>query len=141
MSPHDPQQVIFHGGLAAAHYLAGSYDEAINSALSVLRFRPTFNGARRLLVAALAQAGRLEEARKKLERLKDFSARYFVHVDREERALHARPNEELLGGLAQGWAPVTDLLRCLLGGQKTDLTARKSDSRFSSRRGLWAEAV
>jgi adenylate cyclase len=55
MSPHDPQQVIFHGGLAAAHYLAGSYDEAIDSALSVLRFRPTFNGARRLLVAALAQ--------------------------------------------------------------------------------------
>jgi adenylate cyclase len=72
MSPHDPQQVIFHGGLAAAHYLAGRYDEAINSALSVLRFRPTFNGARRLLVAALAQAGRLEEARKELERLKDF---------------------------------------------------------------------
>jgi TolB-like protein/Flp pilus assembly protein TadD len=72
MSPHDPQQVIFHGGLAAAHYLAGSYDEAINSALSVLRFRPTFNGARRLLVAALAQAGRFDEARKELERLKDF---------------------------------------------------------------------
>ena len=72
MSPHDPQQVIFHGGLAAAHYLAGDYDEAINSALSVLRFRPTFSGARRLLVAALAQAGRLDEARKELERLKDF---------------------------------------------------------------------
>ena len=72
MSPHDPQQVIFHGGLAAAHYLAGRYDEAINSALSALRFRPTFNGARRLLVAALAQAGRLDEARRELERLKDF---------------------------------------------------------------------
>jgi adenylate cyclase len=72
MSPHDPQQVIFYGGLAAAHYLAGSYDEAINSALCVLRFRPTFNGARRLLVAALAQAGRLDEAAKELERLKDF---------------------------------------------------------------------
>jgi adenylate cyclase len=72
MSPHDPQQVIFHGGLAAAHYLAGRYDEAIDSALSVLRFRPTFNGARRLLVAALAQAGRLDEARRELERLKNF---------------------------------------------------------------------
>jgi TolB-like protein/Flp pilus assembly protein TadD len=72
MSPHDPQQVIFYGGMAAAHYLAGRYDEAINSALSVLRFRPTFNGARRLLVAALAQADRLDEARKELERLKNF---------------------------------------------------------------------
>jgi TolB-like protein/Tfp pilus assembly protein PilF len=72
MSPHDPQQVIFHGGLASAHYLAGRYDEAINSALSALRFRPTFNGARRLLVAALAQADRLDEARRELERLKYF---------------------------------------------------------------------
>jgi adenylate cyclase len=72
MSPHDPQQVIFYGGMAAAHYLASRYDEAINSTLSVLRFRPTFNGARRLLVAALAQADRLDEARKELERLKNF---------------------------------------------------------------------
>jgi len=72
MSPHDPQQVIFHGALAAAHYLAGRYDEAVDSALGALRFRPTFNGARRLLVAALAQSGRLDGARKELERLKDF---------------------------------------------------------------------
>jgi tetratricopeptide (TPR) repeat protein len=72
MSPHDPQQVIFYGGMAAAHYLAGRYDEAIDSALRVLRYRPTFNGARRLMVSALAQAGRLDEARLELERLKGF---------------------------------------------------------------------
>jgi adenylate cyclase len=72
MSPHDPQQVIFYGGMAAAHYLAGRYHEAIDSALSVLRYRPTFNGARRLLVSALAQAGRLDEARAELERLRSF---------------------------------------------------------------------
>lgn len=72
MSPHDPQQVIFYGGMAAAHYLDGRYDEAISSALSVLRYRPTFNGARRLLVAALAQAGRLDDAHAELERLKSF---------------------------------------------------------------------
>ena len=72
MSPHDPQQVIFYGGMAAAHYLAGRYEEAISSALSALRYRPTFNGARRLLVSALAQAGRLDEARTELERLKSF---------------------------------------------------------------------
>jgi TolB-like protein/Flp pilus assembly protein TadD len=72
MSPHDPQQVLFYGGMAAAHYLAGRFNEAISSALSVLRYRPTFNGARRLLVAALAQAGRLEESRAELERLKNY---------------------------------------------------------------------
>jgi adenylate cyclase len=72
MSPHDPQQVIFYGGMAAAHYLAERYDEAIDSALRVLRYRPTFNGARRLMVSALAQAGRLDEARLELERLKSF---------------------------------------------------------------------
>jgi Flp pilus assembly protein TadD len=58
--------------MAAAHYLAGRYNDAIDSALSVLRYRPTFNGARRLLVAALAQAGRLDEARAELERLRSF---------------------------------------------------------------------
>jgi len=72
MSPHDPQQVFFYGGMAAAHYLAGRYHEAISSALSVLRYRPTFNGARRLLVAALAESNRLDEAREELERLKSF---------------------------------------------------------------------
>jgi hypothetical protein len=58
--------------MAAAHYLASRYDKAINSALSVLRFPPTFNGAHRLLVAALAQTDRLDEAPKELERLKNF---------------------------------------------------------------------
>jgi adenylate cyclase len=72
MSPHDPQQVIFYGGMAAAHYLAGRYEEAISSAFSVLRYRPTFNAARRLLISALAQAGRLDEAHAELERLKGY---------------------------------------------------------------------
>ena len=72
MSPHDPQQVIFYGAMAAAYYLAGRYEEAMESARSVLRYRPTFNGARRLLVAALAQAGRVDEARSELARLKGF---------------------------------------------------------------------
>jgi adenylate cyclase len=70
MSPHDPQDVIFYGGIAAAHYLAGRYDEAVNSAQRVLQSRPTFTGALRLRVAALAQAGRLDEARFALDRLK-----------------------------------------------------------------------
>ena len=71
MSPHDPQDVIFYGGLAAAHYLAGRYNEAINNALRLLQHRPTFTGALRLRVAALAQAGRLDEARAALEELKE----------------------------------------------------------------------
>lgn len=71
MSPHDPQDVIFYGGMAAAHYLAGRYDEAINCAQRVLQSRPTFTGALRLRVAALAQAGRLDEARVALDRLKE----------------------------------------------------------------------
>ena len=71
MSPHDPQDVIFYGGLAAAHYLAGRYDEAIKNAHRLLQHRPTFTGALRLCVVALAQAGRLDEARVALERLKE----------------------------------------------------------------------
>jgi hypothetical protein len=40
--------------------------------LSVLRYRPTFNGAHRLMVSALAQARRIKEAHTELERLKSF---------------------------------------------------------------------
>jgi TolB-like protein/class 3 adenylate cyclase/Flp pilus assembly protein TadD len=102
MSPHDPQQVIFHGGLAAAHYFAGSYDEAINSAHNVLRFRPTFNGARRQLVAALAQAGQLDEARRELERLKDFQPD--ISLAWIEKNVPYTPNQ--MRSYLEGWRKV-----------------------------------
>jgi len=71
MSPHDPFNVFFLAGLAAAHYFDGRYTEAIAMAQQALQLRPGHLGARRKLCASLAQAGLVEEAKSALSRLRE----------------------------------------------------------------------
>jgi TolB-like protein len=63
LSPVDPEMARTLGGIAVAHYLAGRFDEAIRVTAESLRLRPGFHGGQRLQCASLAQAGRLDEAR------------------------------------------------------------------------------
>src|SRR6185436_1341282 len=63
LSPLDPLMAMFIGSIAVAPYTAGRYDEAIEHTTEAARLRPGFQGAHRLRCAALAQAGRIEEAR------------------------------------------------------------------------------
>jgi adenylate cyclase len=70
LSPHDPQNIVFTIGLGQAHYQAGRFNEAIKYTYGVAQQRPEHFGAHRQLCASLAQAGRMEEARATLERLK-----------------------------------------------------------------------
>jgi adenylate cyclase len=69
MSPHDPQNAMFNAHLAAAHYLAGRYTEAVSCARKALQQRSGLTNAHRIYVASLAQAGQLDEARAALARL------------------------------------------------------------------------
>jgi len=71
MSPQDPQNAIFTAGLAVAHYLAGRYPEAVEHARKALQLRSTFTAGYRIHIASLAQAGRIDEARAALARLKE----------------------------------------------------------------------
>jgi adenylate cyclase len=71
MSPHDPQNAIFNVGLAAAHYLAGRYAEAIGCARKAVQQRSGWTPGYRIYCACLAQAGQVEEARTTLDRLKE----------------------------------------------------------------------
>jgi Flp pilus assembly protein TadD len=71
MNPHDPQNAIFFVGLAAAHYLAGRYVEAVNFGRKAVQHRSTFTGGHRILCASFAQAGQLAEARVVLQRIKE----------------------------------------------------------------------
>ncbi len=71
MSPHDPQNAIFNVGLAAAHYLAGRYDEANGCARKAVQQRSGWPPGHRIYCASLAQAGQLDEARAALDRLKE----------------------------------------------------------------------
>jgi tetratricopeptide (TPR) repeat protein len=63
LSPLDPEMALFLGAIAVAHFAAGRYAETIERSLEAQRFRPGFQGSRRLLCTSLAQAGRVDEAR------------------------------------------------------------------------------
>jgi adenylate cyclase len=70
MSPHDPQNAIFNGGLAVAHYLSGRYAEAVEYSDKSVQQRYTFTAGHRIHVASLAQNGQIDEAHDALGRLK-----------------------------------------------------------------------
>lgn len=63
ISPFDPINFNSYIGIGAAHFLARRYDEAVEWVSKGIRERPSAVWAHRTLAAALAQAGRLGEAR------------------------------------------------------------------------------
>jgi Flp pilus assembly protein TadD len=71
MSPHDPQNALFNAALAAAHYQAGRYTEAVGIARKAIQQRFELTNGHRIYVVSLAQAGRLDEARTALARLQE----------------------------------------------------------------------
>jgi TolB-like protein len=70
LSPMDPEMALVYGCIAVAHYTAGRYDQTLHYTGEVLRLRPGFQGAQRLRCAALAQLGRIAEARQYLEHVR-----------------------------------------------------------------------
>jgi len=71
MSPHDPQNAIFHVGVAISHYMAGRYDDPIAACRIAFQQRAGMARGTRVYIASLAQAGRVEEARVALARMKE----------------------------------------------------------------------
>jgi adenylate cyclase len=71
MSPHDPQNAICFTALAAAHYQAGRYSEAVNFGRKAVQQRSGWAPGHRIFCASLAQAGQIEEARAALDQLKE----------------------------------------------------------------------
>jgi tetratricopeptide (TPR) repeat protein len=70
MSPCDPLVASYYCGLSIAHYFARRYEEAVEWGIKSNRKRPGLMGAYRILCASLAQAGRIEEARETVARLR-----------------------------------------------------------------------
>jgi adenylate cyclase len=71
MSPRDPLNFFFVGGMAAAHYQAGRYAEAVDWACQQVQLRPGSPSGHRILCASLAQAGLIEEARAAMRLLRE----------------------------------------------------------------------
>ena len=63
LSPLDTRAFIVHSGMATAHIMLGEYERAIEFARKSIGEAPHWHTGYRMLAAALAGAGRLEEAR------------------------------------------------------------------------------
>ena len=70
LNPLDPEMALFLGAIATAHYLGGRFAQAVQFTTKALNLRPGFQSAQRLLCASLAQSGRIDEARKLLEKVR-----------------------------------------------------------------------
>jgi adenylate cyclase len=70
LSPRDPMLYRAHAALAVAHLLLGDLDETIAWGRKGIEGNPNYNVTYRALAAAFAHAGRLEEAREMVERLR-----------------------------------------------------------------------
>ena len=78
MSPHDRQNSIYMGGMAVANYLAGRYNEAIDRLQMMKEKGLIYPDVYADLGIYLAQAGRVEEARKELDELLQLRERDYV---------------------------------------------------------------
>jgi tetratricopeptide (TPR) repeat protein len=71
MSPHDPYNALLNAALAAAHYQAGRYAEAVGFGRKAIQQRFELTNGHRIYVASLAQTGRIDDARAALARLQE----------------------------------------------------------------------
>lgn len=99
MSPHDRQNAIYMGGMAVAHYLAGRFEPAIEWARKAVQQAPNVTAPHRILCASLAQAGRLDEARAVLARVREMQP--YISIDWVERMVPYTPAQmpQFLDGL------------------------------------------
>ncbi len=57
--------------MSVAHYLLGSYEQAVDGARRCVQMRPDFLPAHRVLCAGLAQQGLIDEAKVVLSRIRE----------------------------------------------------------------------
>lgn len=70
LSPHDPLMFVMQNGIAAAHFLAGRYEDASTWSERALRSQADYVPALRVGAASLACAGRRFEAQKVMARIR-----------------------------------------------------------------------
>jgi TolB-like protein/Tfp pilus assembly protein PilF len=72
LSPLDPFTFLAYSLIGGCHMFAGRYEDAASWAESGLREQPNWAPAARVVAASHALAGRLEQAQKAMERLRQF---------------------------------------------------------------------
>jgi Flp pilus assembly protein TadD len=99
MSPRDPFNSFFFVGMAAAHYLAGRYRDAIKRARHAVQLRPGYLGGHRILCASLAQAGEMEQANVALSVLRQLQPNLSISWIRHSVPYTSEPMSRFLEGL------------------------------------------
>jgi TolB-like protein len=99
MSPRDPFNSFFFVGVAAAHYLAGRYTEAVKWARQAVQLRPGYMGAHRILCASLAQADQLDEAKAVMATLKQLQPNLSIAAIRQSVPYTARAIDHFVEGM------------------------------------------
>jgi TolB-like protein len=99
MSPRDPLNSFFFVGVAAAHYLAGRYSNAIEWARKAVQLRPGYLGGHRILCASLAQIGQIEDARTAMSTLFQLQPALSIAQIRQSVPYTAGPMTHFLDGM------------------------------------------
>ena len=105
LSPLDPEMYRMQAGMAVAHLFAKRFDEASSWAAKSFRDLPTFLMVVAFIAASHALAGRMDEARRAMQHLRqlDPTLRISNLTDYHTDPPAARPRH-LLGRIAQGRA-------------------------------------
>jgi adenylate cyclase len=99
MSPQDPQNALFNVALAAAHYLAGRYNEAIVCGRKAMQQRFGLTNGHRIYIASLAQAGQIDEARAALAKLQKLQPKNSVAWIERNIPYTPKPMAKFLEGM------------------------------------------
>ena len=106
LSPLDISAYRTYAGLAFSHLFLGHIDDAVSWASKALHQNPKFTPAHRVLAASLGHAGRLEEARRVVERLQALVPGLTVsRFGKETRVRHPEYFELLMDGLRKAGLP------------------------------------
>jgi TolB-like protein/DNA-binding SARP family transcriptional activator len=109
LSPYDPLMYAYSGIAGMAYLVDGQYQRAIECALRSLRENRTYTHAYRLLVMALALAGKVHEARAAAQRLLDLEPGLTVAGFRRRYPGSASPHADLLSeALARAGIPLSE---------------------------------
>ena len=93
LSPRDVEMVAWQAGIARAHFNAARYDEAVAWSDRAISNRSDSTNARRTKIAAHAQAGRMEEARRAMADLLTLDPRWRLARRRSFAGPWRRPDD------------------------------------------------
>ena len=109
LSPYDPLVCAFSGGASLAHLSHRQYERSIEFALRCIRENRSYSAAYRLLIVALVQAGRENEARCHVHQLLQLEPGFTVEENRRRFPGSAWPFGEIYSdALARAGVPLSD---------------------------------